>query len=134
MKIKLVIAACAALLLVGLFSTTVMADPVLGHHLVGSLSIETPVGMTPDRPQDNTPSVLGDLHVTNLLGPVGVFFAGQIQTKKGLPYDRENKFRTGLELPLGYSGLTVYTYFERRFDTADNRFMVGCRWGFNEGY
>lgn len=131
---RLAITMMSGLLLSGLFTTQVMADTVFGQKLVGSLSIETPVGMTPSRLQDNTPTILGDLHITNLVGPVGAFVSGQIQTKKGFPYDSENLFRVGLEAPLGFSNLTVYSYFERRFDAPDNRFMVGCRWGFNVPY
>ena len=118
-------------------SVTAMASVpgqgVLDRHVIGSVGIETPLG-SPDRPQDDTTSLVGDLHLTHLVGPLGVFAAGQLQLHKGFPYDKENKFRVGLEAPLGVSGLTAYTYFERRFDTVDNRFMVGCRWGFNQRY
>lgn len=125
---KLVIALLVTIMTLAVFCNTSYATD---RHAYGSLGIETPIGSTPDRPQDNTPSVLGELHLTNLLGHVGVFTSGQIQTSKGLPFERENKFRVGLEAPVG-GGITAYTYFERRFDLPTaNRFMVGARWGFN---
>lgn len=118
------------------FTTTAMANAG-DHQAIGSIGIETPIGMTPNRPQDNTPTVLGNLHLTHLLGPVGVYGAFQVQTKRGVPYQRENKFQVGVEAPLtslGLTGVTAYSYFERRFDTMDNRFMVGCRWGFSQHF
>lgn len=125
---KLLLALLVAATFLGFFCSRVYAAD---HRAYGSLAIETPVGQSPDRPQDNTPTVIGELHLTHLLGPVGAFTSGQIQTKSGLPFQRENKFKVGLEAPVG-GGVSVYSYFERRFDLpAANRVMIGARYGFN---
>lgn len=124
---RLLLVMALTVLSLGFFCRPVHSD---SRRAYGSLAIETPIGMTPDRPQDNTPTVLGDLHLTHLIGRIGFVTAGQIQTKSGLPFDRENKWRAGLEAPIG-GGFTVYSYFERRFDVPANRYMVGAKWGFS---
>lgn len=107
--------------------------PAYRHHAVGYLAIETPVGQTPDRPQDNTPSVLGRLEFPRLVGSFGLFAAGKLQTKKGLPYSKENSACVGIEAAV-FHDWTAYTYAERRFDVGANRFMAGVRYNFNVGF
>lgn len=104
-----------------------------GHHAVGYLAIETPVGQTPDRPQDNTPAVLGRLEFPRLVGSFGLFAAGKLQTKAGLPYSKENSACVGIEAAV-FHDWTAYTYAERRFDVGANRIMAGVRYNFNVGF
>jgi hypothetical protein len=107
--------------------TSIPARADYGHHALVSLAIETPIGQTPDRSSDNTPSVIGRLDLPKLVGPFGAFLGGTLQVKAGLPFSKENRAYVGLEAAIG-GGLTAYTYAERRFDVNDDRFMVGCRW------
>jgi hypothetical protein len=102
--------------------------------ITGSIALETPVGMSPDRAAEDSPTVLGYLKLNNLFGPVGLFGGGKVQTRKGFPWDSENRAYVGLEAPVGNDGLTVYGYAERRFNVNANRFMVGARYNFKTGY
>lgn len=113
-------------LLIGSFTRNVFAAD---RFVTGSVSVETPVGQAPERPQDNSPSVLGDLKLHNVVPHLNLFADGQLQWKKGLPYSTENRARVGLEYEL-YAGVSLYGYGERRFDEDANRYMVGVKYQF----
>jgi hypothetical protein len=118
------------LLLSGSFTHSACAA---ARTLNGSIGIETPLG-SPDRPQDDSPMVKFDLHLNRFLGPVGLYGGANVNTNKGLPWSKENKFWAGVEAPIGKQGLVAYSYFERRFDLNDNRFMVGAKFNFHSSY
>jgi hypothetical protein len=120
-----------AMALVGTYVQPVSAG---NHTVTGSIGIETPIGQTPDRPQDDSPMVKLDLHLNRLIGAFGFYGGANVNTKAGLPYMTENKFWTGIELPIGKQGLVAYSYYERRYDVNANRFMIGCRYNFHSGY
>ncbi len=75
-----------------------------------------------------------DLKLSNLIGPVGLFGGAKVNLRDGLPWNVENRFWVGLELPTSNSGFVTYTYFERRWNVNDNRFVVGCRYNFGTAY
>jgi hypothetical protein len=129
-------AAMTAIMVLGLL-TLMGCCPATSHAadrtLNGSIAIETPIGQ-PDRVQDDSPMVKFDLHLNRFAGPVGLFGGANINLDKGLPWSSENKFWTGLEVPIGNRGLVGYGFFERRFDLNDNRFVVGARYNFHSGY
>lgn len=94
----------------------------------GYLAVETPLG-SPDRRQDDSTMLLGRLSMSHVLGPVGMFVAGQWQLKSGTSYDGENRVQLGLDYPLSHK-LTAYLFGERRFGGSDNRIVAGVRWNF----
>ena len=114
-------------------SAPVAPVAVHGHHAIGYVSMETPIGQTPTLPDDNSPSILGRLELPRLVGPFGFFVGGNVQLKKGFPYSYDNLAYLGIEAPIG-GGITAYTYAERRFNTNDTRFMAGCRYNFDVGF
>jgi hypothetical protein len=116
-------------LLSGFCGTAQAADRVV----TGSIGVETPIG-TPDRRQDDSTQFKLNVNFKNLVGPFNLFGGGLVATKKGLPWAGENRFNIGLELPIGDQGLLAYSYFERRFDLNDNRFVAGVRYNFRSGY
>jgi len=128
------------LLLMMLLALTVIVGccPATSHAAsrmaTGYIGLETPTWVTDDRPQDDSPMVKGELHLNRLFGPVGLYGGANINLRKGLPWCKENKLFTGLEVPVGKQGLVAYTYFERRFDTADNRYVIGCKYNFKSAY
>ena len=99
------------------------------RFVTGSLSLETPFGISPDRPQDHDVQVLGELKLHGFLPHVNLFTNGQLQWVKGFPYDKENHFTVGAEYELTHS-LTPYVYFERWPGINDNRLMAGLRYNF----
>ncbi len=121
--------------LFGLFALTVSLLTVTtpahaaDRFFDGSLSLEGPVGINPDRPQDHSGMVLGALKLHNLFPHVNLFTAGQIQLNSGLPFTKENKACVGLELETK-SGFVPYVYFQRWYDINDNRLVAGIRYGF----
>jgi len=128
-------------LMVLLLALTVVVGccPAISHAAsrtaTGYIGLETPLDVVGnDRPQDNSPMVKGELHLNRLFGPVGLYGGANINFRKGLPWAKENKLWTGLELPIGHQGLVAYSYFERRFDTADNRYVIGCKYNFKTAY
>lgn len=120
-------------LMAGLLFTSIAPQArAADRKAAGYLAIETPLG-SPDREQDDSPMVLGRLTLNNLVGPVGVFFGGQVNLNKGLPWSKENKAIVGIEAPVG-GGFTAYTFAERRFNLNDNRFVAGLRYNFSGSY
>jgi hypothetical protein len=119
-----------ALMMVG-YCGAVQADD---RVVTGSVGIETPVGMTPDRVQDDSPQVKLNITLKNFIGPFNLFGGGLVATRKGEPWSGENRFQAGLELPIGDQGLLAYSYFERRFNRNDNRVVAGVRYNFRGAY
>lgn len=114
------------ILLSGLFTTRVMAAD---RFLTGSLAVETPFGISPDRPQDHSLMALGTLKLHNFLPNVNLFTAGQLQFRTGNPFDKENKALVGVEYVLPH-GITPYVYYQRWYDINDNRLVAGVRLDF----
>jgi hypothetical protein len=94
----------------------------------GSLGLETNL-VHPDRPQDNSPMVVGNLKLNNAWEKFSIFFKGQYQTDNKFPFDKENKFNLGVEHPI-YGGMVAYTYWERRYSLNADRYVVGVRYDF----
>ena len=134
MKMPKSLSVVMAILIMAVLLVTCLSPSFAAERFVtGSIGIETPLG-SPDRPQDDSPLVKFDLRLQQFLGPIGLFGGGQVNLNKGLPFYSENKFWTGLELPLGKQGLVTYGYFERRFNLNDNRFMAGFKYRFAGTY
>lgn len=124
---------CLVALIAGLLFASVMPQASAeDREVTGYIALETPVGSV-DRPQDDSPMVLGRLTLNNLVGPFGLFIGGQVNFRKGLPWCSENKAIVGIEAPLA-GGYTVYTFAERRFNVNDNRFVAGIRYSFGSSY
>jgi hypothetical protein len=135
MNLRFAFSVLAILALVAMLGCCPAMSHAAGHTATGYLGLETPLDIVGnDRPQDNSPMLKGELHLANLLGPVGLYGGANLNLRKGLPWSKENKLWTGLELPIGHQGLVAYSYFERRFDTADNRYVIGCRYNFKTTY
>lgn len=101
----------------------------------GSLEIAAPVyyNGTPDRAQDRTPSVAGNLSFPNLIGSVTPSFSYRYSTNrhpKNL-YWKENRFTVTLDTPLTPSrDWILFGSWERRDYTGQDRFLVGLRYNF----
>lgn len=94
----------------------------------GSIGIQAPA-LTPDRLQEQTPQFCLDLNFPAVIGDLSLWGQWEHSLKDGALYERENKFRIGGDLPLaGHLGL--YSFWERRYSTNDNRVVVGCRLNF----
>jgi hypothetical protein len=115
-----------------LFVSMVPQASANDREATGYIAVETPLGSV-DRPQDDSPMVLGRLTLNNFAGPFGLFVGGQVAFRKGLPWSTENKAIVGIEAPLA-GGYTVYTFAERRFNLNDNRFVAGIRYSFGSSY
>ena len=118
--------------LIFLFLLVAVPAGAEGRHAVGALSLEAPV-TTPDRPQDDSPMVLGKLTFKRLIGPASLFAGGQIQTRSGFPFNKENKWQLGIELP-SKRALTPYFFAEDRFSLGLFRYVAGIRYGFDLKY
>lgn len=119
-------------LVAGLLFVSVPQVSANDRQATGFIAVETPLG-SPDRAQDDSSMVLGRLTLNNIAGPFGLFLGGQVNFRKGLPFNSENKAFVGIEAPLA-GGYTVYTFAERRFNLNDNRFIAGIRYNFGCGY
>lgn len=123
MKLFSKIAAVACVLLLS-------AVPHVAHaaRVTGSLGFEAPIG-DPTRPQDDSPLFLVKLDYPKAIGSVGLFASGQVQTKKGFPWDQENKVALGFSIPFAQTW-EAYSYAERRFNYPSNKFVAGVRYNF----
>jgi hypothetical protein len=100
-----------------------------GRFFTGSLSLETPFGISPDRPQDHDVQVLGDLKLHNFLPHTNLFTNGQYQFVGRYPFNKENHFTVGAEYQLT-KNLVPYLYFEGWPNLNDNRLMAGLKYSF----
>lgn len=126
---------CFVACLVAVLGVLAVVQPVQAEQkLVVSIGVETPVGQDPDRPQDNSTAALLDLKLPNVAGPVGLFASGEYKFRRDALFLKEDKFKVGLEAPVGVEGLKVYSYWERRPGINANRYMVGFKYGFTVDY
>lgn len=102
----------------------VTALPAAATEYRGKIELQLPVGQ-PDRPADQTPTVVASLELPRVLGSLTLGLDVQHNTREGQPWERENKLRATLSAPLGQSVLFVYG--ERRYSTGDERVMAGVR-------
>lgn len=72
----------------------------------------------------------GDVRVRNLLGPFVIRVQGEHTFHQSDIFSPENKLKAGLEWPLSHD-LTVFSYWDRRFDPGIDRVFVGVRLGFS---
>lgn len=117
------------ILLSGLFTSKVMAAD---RFVTGSISLETPVGMAPQKASENSPTALFSVKLHQVVPHVNLFAGGELNFHQELPFSTENKYRVGAEYELAY-GFSLYGYYERRPDLDTNRYMAGVSWGFKSG-
>lgn len=137
-------------LLIAALAVMLLAVP--GHaaplSYEGSLELRTPVWANQDVASfSSSPSVstlvrrnfepslkfldlAGSLRITRQGSPLAFWVNGEHSFSRGY-FIHENKMRLGLDLQLGKSPATLFSYFERRFDGEDlDRVFVGVRCGF----
>ena len=94
----------------------------------GYLGMQTPYG-TPDRIKDNSPQFIGGLVFPNLVGKLTLSADIQHALRDnyvGHDFNNENKVTVRGELPL-CSRFILFSFFERRYSSNDNRIVVGCK-------
>jgi len=127
MKLTAIIS--GVILLTGLFTTQVRAAD---RFVTGSISLETPVGLAPQKASENSPAAIFSLKLHQVVPHVNLFAGGTLNFHQETPFTDENKFQVGAEYELAY-GFSLYGYYERRPDLDTNRYMAGVSWGFKSG-
>ena len=94
----------------------------------GSIALETPVKAT-DVPWENSPALVLDLRLPNLLGNISLWGNLDHRLKNEGFKDFESKFQIGGDIPLT-ENLILYSFYERRYAYNLTRIVVGCRLNF----
>lgn len=110
----------------------ILCVPAFAGEFNGSISLQTPV-RTPDFFPDDSPALLLDLNLPLQSFPLKVWVNAEHRLKDDCFQDFDNKIRVGGDIPLT-SGLTLYSFWERRYSLNLNRIMVGCRLNFKGCY
>lgn len=113
-------------ILLGAFS------PAFSAPFNGSIALQAPA-LDPDRLQDDSAQVCLDLRLPNVLGPLSFFTRLEHSLRDDFPYTKENKLRLGGDIPL-HGNLSLYSFWERRYSTDQNRVVVGCKLSFSGTY
>lgn len=107
-------------------------SPVYAAPFAGSISLQAPA-LEPDRLQDDSAQVCLDLRLPNVLGPLSLFTRVEHSLRDDFPFTKENKLRLGGDIPL-HGNLSLYSFWERRYSTNENRVVVGCKLSFRGSY
>lgn len=125
-KSMIVVSVICALFLLLVCVRPVNAD---GQRYQGSVGLQTPIGMTPQHASENTPQLVWSLKLNNVVEKFSVFTSGQFSLRDNAPFAAESKYQVGIEHPL-FGNLVAYSFFERRFEVDQNRYVAGVRYNF----
>ena len=115
-------------LLITMFLATIIGTAKADQPFSGYIGAQLPSG-TPDRPKDDSPQFIGGIVFPNLIGKLTLSADVQHSLRDNFEshsFNDENKFVVKGELPL-CSRFVVFSFFERRYSSNDNRIVVGCK-------
>lgn len=100
--------------------------------LSGSIGVQSQFSTGPWSFDEQFSQVFGEFKITNFAGPINMFGDVYHNMKQRPGMWEESNFRLGLSAPLTRDNmLECFSFWERRYRTNDNRYVVGMRLNFD---